>query len=203
MSNGRPSWSRALSSARRARCRIGVVRVALVGLDADGNRALVHEPREVVDVAVGVVALDAVAQPHHVLLPVVVAQVALDVASSTAPWVAILVQQARRRRQHGAGAVEVDRAAFHDDARIEHRQAQLLGNPRRHRIVRVVRRVLAAPRVEAPVDDRRLGLAATRAQHEGRTMIAGPALVGLDVMEVDAAAAAPCARRRNSRTMRS
>ena len=103
------------------------------------------------------------------------------------PRIAILVQQARRRRHHGAGAVEVDRAAFHDDARIEHRQLQLLGDPRRHGVVGIPRRILAAPRVEAPVDDRRFGLAAPLPQHERRAVIARPGFVGRNVMKEDAA----------------
>ena len=63
----------------------------------------------------------------------VVAQILLD-ALLRQPAVAILVQQARRRRHHRAGAIEIDGAAFHDDARVEDRQLQLFGDPRRHRI---------------------------------------------------------------------
>ena len=46
-----------------------VVRVALGRLDADDDRPLVDEAREVVDVSVGVVALDAVAEPDDVRWP--------------------------------------------------------------------------------------------------------------------------------------
>ena len=103
------------------------------------------------------------------------------------PAIAVLVQQARRGRQHGAGAVEVHGAAFHDDARVEHRQLQLFGDPRRHRVVGIPGRILAAPRVEAPVDDGGVGLAAPGAQHERRTMIARPGFVGGNVVKEHAA----------------
>ena len=99
-------------------------------------------------------------EPADVLLAVVVLQVLLDLLLRELR-VAVLVEQAVGGGQHGAGAVEVDRAAFHDDALRDRTTGSLnsfLGDPRRHRVVIVVRRILPAPGVEAPVDDRRLRL---------------------------------------------
>src|SRR4029453_17664761 len=71
-----------------------VIWIALVALDPDGDRARIDEAREIVDVAIGVVALDALAEPDHVLLAVVVAQVFLD-ALLRYLGVAIPIQQTR------------------------------------------------------------------------------------------------------------
>ena len=143
---------------------------------------------------VGVVAFDAVAQPDDVALAVVVLQILFDLGSCDSAGLRFLFSRHDVVVMHRAGAVEVHRAAFHDDAGIEHRQPQLLGDPRRHGVVGVVRRILAAPRVVAPVDDRRFGPAAARAQHERRTVIAGPAFVGGDVMKAHAPRRHACRR---------
>jgi hypothetical protein len=55
-----------------------VVFVSRVLLDDGDHRLGVHEPGEVVHVAVGVVARDPVAQPEDMADPDIVAQVALD-----------------------------------------------------------------------------------------------------------------------------
>ena len=118
-------------------------------------------------------------------LAVVVFEVLLDLGCVDSVRVAVLVQQAVGGGEHGAAAVEVDGAALHDDAGMEDRlHAEQLRHARRHGVVIVVRRILPAPRVEAPVDD---GQAASRLPHqERRPVIAAPAFVGLHVVERDA-----------------
>ena len=153
-----------------------VVRIALVGLDPDRDRALVDEAREVVDVAVGVVALDAFAEPDDVLLPVVVAQVFLDALLRQALGLRFLFSRHDVVVSTVPAPLKSTAPPSMTMPGIEHRQLQLLGDPRRHRVVGIPRRILAAPRVEAPVDDRRFGLAAPLPQHERRAVIARPAL---------------------------
>ncbi len=80
-------------------------------------------------------------------------------------------------------AVEIDRATLHHDIGIENRKPELLGNARRHRVVVIVRRILSPPGVELPIDDPHRAAFL----HESRSMIAAPALVGLDVIEMNIA----------------
>jgi hypothetical protein len=74
-------------------------------LDADHDGGRIDEAGEVVDVAVGVVALDAAGQPADVPLAVVVLQVLLDLRLGEVR-VAVLVEQAVGGGQDGPRPVE-------------------------------------------------------------------------------------------------
>ena len=115
--------------------------------------------------------------------------------------IAIGVQQALLGREHGAGAVHVDRAAFEDEPRFELRDAGQLVEPRGHRGVAHQRLVLAAPRVEAPVIERQLPL---WSEQEVRAVVANPRVDGLDldqlqVLDTRGAPAGTAAGRRRRR----
>ena len=73
---------------------------------------------QLVDVPVGVVADDAAAEPEDVGRAEVIAEVLLDVGLGKLR-VAIWVEQALLGGEQRAAAVDVDRAAFQDDARRE------------------------------------------------------------------------------------
>ncbi len=103
--------------------------------------------------AIGVVAGDAAGEPADVFLAIIILQILLDLRFGQIR-IAIFVQQAIGGGQNRAGAVEIDGSAFHDDPGIENRQLELLRNPRRHRIVIIVRRIFSAPGVKSPIDDR-------------------------------------------------
>ena len=116
ISNGRPSWSRSFSTCFRlptaAPCswrRFGSGSTVMTMV----RRA--DEPGQVVDVAVGVVALDAAGQPADVLLAVISPSTACSICRPGHAGVAVLVQQAVGRRQDRAGPVEFDAAALHHD----------------------------------------------------------------------------------------
>ena len=86
--------AKAIEAASRAAQRL-VVLILRVALDADHDRPLVDEAREIVDVPVGVVAGDALAEPDDVPLSVEALQVFLDLLAREI-GIAVLVQQARR-----------------------------------------------------------------------------------------------------------
>jgi hypothetical protein len=101
----------------RSRCEVLgqrlVVRIGGVRLHDRDHDVLGHEAGDVVDVPVGVVADDAVAQPQHLADAEQQPQALLDLGARQA-GVAVLVQQALLGGQHRAGAVDVDRAALED-----------------------------------------------------------------------------------------
>ena len=99
-----------------------VVRVGRIVLDRADDGPRRDEARDVVDVAVGVVAGDALAEPQHLADAEEIAQRAFQVGPRLAR-VAVGVQQALLRRHHDAGAVDVDRSAFEHQPRLEHRHA--------------------------------------------------------------------------------
>ena len=151
-------------------------------LDDAHDRPRADEPREFIDVPVGIVADDPVAEPNHIPRPGVVEQVPLHVLTAELR-IAILIEQALLGRQHAAESVEVDRAPFEDDPRLEAAKLQALIDSLRHDVVVIERRILAAPGVVAPIDQHRL--APLRADEKHRPMIAHPGVVRRNVVQRD------------------
>ena len=79
------------------------------------------EAREVVDVAVGVVALDAVAEPEDLARRRSVSRSTRSMSARVSVRVAVRVQQALLGREQRAFAVDVDRAALEHHARLAKR----------------------------------------------------------------------------------
>ena len=92
-----------------------VAPVVLVLGDGGQHDAGPHEAGDVVDVAVGLVGVDALGQPDDLLDVQVVAQVLLDLLARQVR-VAAGAEQALLGGDDGALAVHVERAALHDDA---------------------------------------------------------------------------------------
>ena len=80
-----------------------------------GDLARADEAGHVVDVAIGLLGIDAVAQPEDLLAAEIVAEHALD-GAAVHVGVASLGQQAHLGREHGALAVDVDGAALEHEA---------------------------------------------------------------------------------------
>ena len=196
--------------------QVGEVVVGGIGLLGDHDGALVDEARQIVDVPVGVVAGDAVAEPQHLAHAQVLAEHALQLLARDA-GVARLdrAQQALLGGQQRPAAVDVDAAPLEDDparARVR-RPASAARRRRRSRrasqladgVVALVVGVLR-PAVELPVGQRDLtGVAVRSRLHEQRAEVARPAAIGRDAKEVDLrpgrrrpapAARAPSARSR-------
>src|SRR5215208_2201832 len=111
--------------------------------------------------------------------------------------VAVRVQEAGLGGQQRSPAVHVYRTAFHDDRWIEHREAELTGDPCGYDIVQIVRWILAAPRIEVPIDDG-LCLVTGVALDEDRAMIPAPGVVGWMVVEEHVAAAGTLIREKTA-----
>ena len=164
-----------------------VVGVARIRLGAEDDDAGPHEPADVVDVAVGVVAHDAPAEPDHLADAEAVGEGALDLGSGEARISRLLVrQEAFLGREQRALAVDVDRPALENDAPPRDRDGSRegasrfrdgRGDPRIAAMVGVL-----GPPVEAP-DRGRDG--AVRPVDEDRAGVAHPAPVGRDAVELD------------------
>ena len=163
-----------------------VVFVGRIVFDDGHDRALVDEAGEVVHVPIGIVARDAVTEPEDLGHAEKIAQMGLDVGPVEL-GVAIGVEQARLGGQQGTAAVDVDRAALHHDAGLEHGEPELGADAGGDHVVQVVRRILPAPGVVAPVHDRLLAAPGPGPLHEDRAVIAAPGIVGRVAMEEDAA----------------
>ena len=118
----------------------------------------------------------------------VCAEVVLD-GSSVELRIAVGVEQAGLGGEQRSRAVDVDRPALHHDSRGEDREGRA---PAAIRVgidvVEVVRRILAAPGVVVPVDDRLLAAVPWRALQENRAVVPAPGVVGGMVVEEDVAA---------------
>src|SRR5271165_567480 len=151
--------------------------VGLVVAPGEQDHARAGKAGEVVDVPVGLVLVDAAAQPDHLARTDMVEQRPLDLLAGE-PGVAISVQQALFGRDHGALAVDVDRAALeHDRSTIAVCTFYLEDLPR-DALVAVPGEeeapVKAPPRIEVPVDAPQ----SAAADHEGRARVAHPGVVG-------------------------
>src|SRR5437660_12686980 len=85
-----------------------------------------NETRQIVDVPVGVVALDAIAKPENLTDPEKIAQPFLDLLTREI-WISVLIQKTRFAGEERARAVHFDRAAFQNHSRIKDRDFQTLG----------------------------------------------------------------------------
>ncbi len=93
--------------------------------DCGHYRLLIHKAREIVDVAVRVVARDSLLQPDGLANPKIVGEVSLQVraAESRIPHLHGFAEQALFGGEQQTRAVDIDAAAFEHDARLELRAA--------------------------------------------------------------------------------
>ena len=158
-----------------------MVRIAPVRLHAGDEAVGLVETRDVVDVAVGVVADNPLAHPQHLLDAEVVAQILLDVAAEE-PRIAVLVQEALLAGEQQARAVHVDGAAFKHHVVFKAVQLQRARDARRDFVVEIVGRILAAPGVVHPVGHG--DLPGAPVLHEDRSVVAAPGVVRRMVVEL-------------------
>src|SRR6266550_3266434 len=180
--------------AREARAVVAqgrVVGIRWIAFLGDHHRSLVDEARDVVHVAVRVVARDPAAEPEDLPDAEVGAEEPLDRVAAHARVSRLHArEQAFLRREHGAPAVHVDRAALEDDrprpSAVGHRRlppataeepGQRVAHPRVPPVIAVLR-----PAVEAPADEPDVAVVAA---HELRASVAHPRPVGRHTEELD------------------
>ena len=142
------------------------------------------EGLQVVDMAVGVVSIDAPRQPKRLGDSEKATQRGFDVGPAPAR-IAIGVQQAGLSGEGGAGAVQIDRAPFEHHLGREPGQAERFGDPPRGGVVEVVRRILAAPGVVIEIHSCHAG-GRRRITNYDCPVIPNPGVVGRDPEQSDA-----------------
>src|SRR5262245_1361239 len=159
-----------------------VIFVPGIVFDHCDDRVRRDEPRQVINVPIGVVADYTVAQPQDVRGPEVVFQILLDLFA-VEMRVAVGIEQAGLGRDERAAPVDIQRTAFHYDAGLKEDFVHLLGDARGNYVVQVVRRIFIAPGVVAPIDDRAFAPAAAVAHDVNRTVVSRPGVTGWIEME--------------------
>ena len=115
ISNGRPSWSLSVSSLSTVVLQDFVVLVFWIVFDSRHDFAVSDEPRQVIDVPIGIVAGDSFAEPADMSSG---RNNPSDIARSACferCGLRFLFSRQDGGREDGSRAVEIDRAAFHDD----------------------------------------------------------------------------------------
>ena len=167
-----------------------IIVVGAVSFDDGDHGVLRHEPGQVVDVPVSIVAHDAVAQPDDLADAEVVAQPGLDVVSCQCR-VAVRVQQTLFGCHQCAGAVDLDRAAFQHHVDRFAGDAERFRHLRRDRVVEIEWRILAAPGVEPEIQREALRALRPVTRDEYRSVIAAPGIVGREPMKPDVGRVGP------------
>jgi hypothetical protein len=167
-----------------------VVLVRRIGLHHSDDGRRIHEAGQIVDVTVGVVAGDPVAQPEDVADTEMAAETGFDGLPVEA-GIAVGVEEAGLGRQQGAAPVDVDGPALEHHAGGVDRNPVLAGDPGRNHVVEIVGRILATPGIVAPVQDGLFGVLRRPSLHEDGAMVPAPGIVGRVVMEVDVADVGP------------
>ena len=132
--------------------------------------------------AVGIVAGDALSEPEHAADAEHLAERTFDVGAGEFR-VAVGVEEALLAGEEQAAAVAVDRAALEHHVAGKSTGAERARDAPRNRVVAVVRPVLPAPGVEAPVGER--DFAGVAVLHENRAVVAAPRVVGRVIVKRD------------------
>src|SRR5204863_506878 len=116
------------------------------------DRGWIDEPGEIVDMTISIVSHDAFAEPEQIRNAEVIPKKSFELCFAEI-GITIWVEEASFSGEQAAFSIHFDRPAFHDDARREERQFSETRNPLRDDIIQVEWRVLAAPRIVAPIHD--------------------------------------------------
>jgi hypothetical protein len=163
-----------------------VVRVRRVRLLGSHDRRRRDETGHVVDVAVGIVPLDPVAQPEDPIGAEIVADPPLhDLPRprGLARKQAVRLQQAGLGREHRPLPVAVHGPALQDESGPEAARSAQLRDPARNGVVPLPGRVLLPPGIEAEVHQRRPPVGRLQ---EDRAVVAHPGVVRRVDVEIDA-----------------
>ena len=127
---------------------VGIEPVWLPGGEHPGRR---HEPRELIDVAISVVAGKVAPHPEHAVDAEPAMQRRLQ-RHPVEPGISFRIDHAPLVRQECAVAVGLDRSSFQHHLRLEGLEPKVPGDAPRHARVGVPRRILASPGVPVPAD---------------------------------------------------
>ena len=156
-----------------------VVGVLGILFDRGHDHAGGDKAGEVIDMAVGVVALQSVSQPDDLLYPEPVSQFLFDLGPFQS-GVTVGIQKAVLRGEQGVEAVGVDGAALEDILVGFKRGVGHRAGGKRNAVVRIPGCVFPAPTIEAEIVGDPRGSSFAAMQHENGAAVAEPGIVGLD-----------------------
>ena len=159
-----------------------VVLVPFVFLNGGDDGVGVDKSRKVVNMSVGVVAHNAVAQPDDVIYTVEVAEVFFNLLLVELR-IAVGVEQAGLGGEQVSYPIDIDAAAFHNDVGREAFHVEVISNMDGNLGVEFVR-IFATPCVVVPIDEGSFGCVLS-VEQEGWTMVATPSVVGWELVEDD------------------
>ncbi len=160
-----------------------VVFVVVIFFDNGHNGSLGNKAGEIVDVAIGIIAGDAVAEPENFAYAEKIPEALLDFIA-TQLRIAIWIQETRFGSKQCAPAVYLDRAAFQYHAWIKNRQIEKLGDACGHNFIEIEGRILATPGVVIPIDNRETRIIIAR--QENRPVVPAPRFVRWNPIKRDA-----------------
>lgn len=160
-----------------------VVFILRIRFDAGDETVVFEKPGHVINVTIGIVADDALAEPEKAGHAEVVAQDALDLLAIQVR-VAIRMEKALLTGEKQSLVIHLDGAAL--EHHIVHKTAELGGlfDAWRDLVIEIVGRIFPPPGVIGPIGQRHLSTGGVL--HENRTVIATPRVVGRMIKKLDA-----------------
>src|SRR5688572_27921023 len=113
---------------------------------------MVDKPRQIINMTIGIVTNDSIAQPEYIGHAVVPIKVLFNFLLVKVR-IPVLVQQAGSGGEYGTFAVEIHGASLHHNSRINNGNIIMKGNECWNLIIQVKRRIFSSPRIVTPVND--------------------------------------------------
>ena len=159
-----------------------VIRIVFIFLDGCDHRARTDETGDVIDMAIRVVALDAVSQPKDGGHTQSLAKFFLN-RGAVFRGIPVGIQKAAFRCNDRSGPIPINRPAFQDEMRlVKNRDSQRCGDGGGNGVVLIEWGKFVTPSIESKIQCRYLGLLV--ANHKNGPVVAAPRLVGRDVKKL-------------------
>ena len=145
-----------------------------MGIDAGKQRLGIDKSSEVVDVAIRIVALDALLEPEDLRDSKAIAEVLFDFLPAE-QGIPVRIEEHGFGGEELARAVDLDGSAFKDHASFEDTHSQTCRDLARYGIVQVPWRKFPTPSVEFPIGD--CHFACVLVLHKNRSVVATPDII--------------------------
>lgn len=161
-----------------------IVLVRGIGFD-DGDDGLgVGEAGEIVDMPVRVIPDDSFAEPKDLGHTEVIAEVLLNLRFGEMR-ISIGIKEASFGGEEGTASIDLDGAAFHDDAGRKERESAKSGDVLGEGVVEIEWRIFAPPRIVSPIDDGAFMISGDIADEKDGAVIAAPGFISGEMMKLN------------------
>ena len=156
-----------------------VVGVFGVGLDYGYDRAWRNKAGDIVDMSVGIVALQAIVEPNHFSNAQPPRESFFNIGP-TERWIPVGVQQALLGRQQGSLSIGIQGATFQNKVVGDPRNVEHPTGGRGNHVIEIPRPVFFTPAIKNKIVRYSLGSFCVAAKDENRATIANPSIVARD-----------------------